>query len=114
VPPRGGNELHNTCAKNIPGNVFSGSDVLVNGKAFDGLQATRTLWEIKTGEVERYKDFILLMDVADQVDELTRQQRLAWACGYRFAVGVRSATLKKALEEAAPTLRESVIVMWWC
>ena len=122
VRPLGGSELHNTCANRVPGNAFPGANVIVNGKAFDALAETATapgyatfvLWEVKTGEIEKYNDFILLVDLANQAAELRRQQLLAWACGYRFAVGVRNEALKDALEKAEPRLKSSIIIMWWC
>ena len=47
--------LHNKCADRIPNNSFPGRDVLVNGKNFDALQlATRTLWEVKTDDFDKY------------------------------------------------------------
>ncbi len=122
VAPLGGSELHNTCANRVPANAFPGANVVVNGKAFDALAETPTapgyatfvLWEVKTGDIEKYNDFILLVDLANQAAELRRQQLLAWACGYRFAVGVRDEALKEALEKAEPRLKDSIIIMWWC
>jgi hypothetical protein len=115
VSPRGGSKLHNTCADNVPFSAFPEQDVFVNGKAFDALQySTRTLWEIKTNDFERYNDFVYDIEFRKQVAETAREQQLAWACGYRFAVGVRSEAHKMALEDAVLSLRGSVVVMWWC
>ncbi|HZI08197.1 MAG TPA: DUF6310 domain-containing protein [Archangium sp.] len=42
------------------------------------------------------------------------ERELARACGFDFRVGVRSATHKKALEYAEPTLEDLIVVMDWC
>jgi hypothetical protein len=112
-PPRGGNDLHNTCANNIPNNTFPGSDVFVNGKNFDALQlATRTLWEVKTDDFDKHslRSRRFLAEV--KLPEMRREKMLAEACGYHFVVGVRSPAHKDALLELAPDL--DVVVMVWC
>ncbi|MFE8602811.1 DUF6310 domain-containing protein [Archangium violaceum] len=91
VPHLGGNDPHNTCADLMPNNSFPGWDVLVNGKNFDALQmATRTLWDVKTDDFElqppRSQDFFVKV----KLPELKREKALAAACGYDFAIGVRS------------------------
>ena len=59
MPHRGGNDAHNECADKIPNNSFPGRDVLVNGKNFDALQlATRTLWEVKTDNFDKYNRLV--------------------------------------------------------
>lgn len=44
--------------------------------------------------------------------EMQREKRLAEACGYNFAVGVRSAAQKSILEELDPNL--NIVIMDWC
>ncbi|WP_346729766.1 MULTISPECIES: DUF6310 domain-containing protein [Corallococcus] len=112
-PPRGGNEPHNECADGVPGNAFSGLNVLVNGKYFDALvPAIRTLWEVKTDDFEkqspRSQDFFVKM----KLPELRREKALARACGYDFIIGVRSKAHKQALLRADRTL--NVVLMDWC
>ncbi|KFE72522.1 hypothetical protein DB31_0785 [Hyalangium minutum] len=113
VPPKGGHPFHNKCADAIPGNAFRGANALVNGKAFDALQpATRRLWEVKTTAIETYNPFVQQMELAQQVEEGLRERELAAACGYDFAIGVRTEVHKKMLEEAEPRL--TVVLMPWC
>ncbi|RKH50189.1 hypothetical protein D7Y23_14360 [Corallococcus sp. AB050B] len=113
IPPKGGHPLHNKCADNIPANAFRGANVLVNGKAFDALQpATRTLWEVKTNDIETYNPFIRQTELDKQVGEAQRERALAAACGYDFVIGVRSEAHKALLELADFTLK--VVVMEWC
>ena len=112
-PPRGGNDPHNQCADNIPGNSFPGLNVLINGKHFDALVlATRTLWEVKTDDFEkqspRSQDFLVKVKLA----ELQRERRLAEACGYDFVVGVRSQAHRQALLRADNSLK--IVLMDWC
>jgi len=112
-PPRGGNDLHNKCASNIPNNTFPGSEVFVNGKNFDALQlATRTLWEVKTDDFEKHSRRTQQFFVEVKLPEMQRERKLAEACGYDFAVGVRGEAHKAALKRADPTLK--VFVMDWC
>jgi uncharacterized protein DUF6310 len=112
-PPRGGNDPHNVCADNIPNNQFPGLNVLVNGKHFDALQlATRTLWEVKTDDVDNHSPRSQGFFVRMKLPELRREARLARECGYDFIIGVRSATHKAVLLEEEPTLK--VVVMEWC
>ena len=114
-PPSGGDELHNYCAKHLPGNAFRGADVFVNGKRFDALQPlTRTLWEIKTDNFDNYKPIVKKFALDKEVPELKRELKLARACGYEFRIGVRSAAHKKALEDAAPELKPLIVIMDWC
>ena len=116
VPPKGGSDLHNTCANNVPFNDFPGFNVLVNGKAYDALQLSRrTLWEVKTTDIEnikKYNPFIRKTELEKQVAEGLREQRLAAACGYQFVIGVRTQAHKEMLEKLAPDLR--VVLMPWC
>lgn len=113
VPPKGGNSVHNTCADNLPLNAFRGANALVNGKAFDALQpATRTLWEIKTDNFDAFTAALQEIVVRKQAAELTRERALALACGFKFAVGVRSAAHRAALLKQAPSL--TIVVMDWC
>ena len=115
VPPSGGDELHNYCAKHLPGNAFPGADVFVNGKRFDGLQPLiRTLWEIKTDNFDNYKPIVKDFAIKKEVPELKRERKLAEACGYEFRIGVRSAAHKEALEFAAPELKPLIVIMDWC
>jgi hypothetical protein len=112
-PPRGGNDLHNECANNIPNNTFPGSDVFVNGKNFDALQlATRTLWEVKTDDFDKHTRRSQSFLARVKLPEIQREKRLAEACGYNFVVGVRSASHKAVLESLDDTL--TVVVMDWC
>jgi len=112
-PPRGGNDLHNQCADNIPNNTFPGSDVFVNGKNFDALQlATRTLWEVKTDDFDKHSRRSQQFFIEVKLPEIQRERRLAEECGYNFVVGVRSEAHKTALKRADPTLH--VVVMRWC
>ncbi|WP_052519455.1 DUF6310 domain-containing protein [Archangium violaceum] len=109
----GGHGLHNECADKMPNNSFPGGDVLVNGKNFDALQlVTRTLWDVKTDGFgkhdSRSQDFFIQM----KLPEIQREKRLAEACGYEFAVGVRSKAHQIALERADGTLK--VVLMNWC
>ena len=105
VPPSGGDELHNYCAKHLPGNAFPERDVLVNGKRFDGLQPLiRTLWEIKTDNSDTYKPIVKDFAIKKEVPELLRELKLARACGYEFRIGVRSVAHKEALASAARNL----------
>jgi hypothetical protein len=113
VKPKGGNSLHNQCADGVPGNTFRGANALVNGKAFDAFQpATRTLWEVKTTAIETYNPFIQRTELAKQVEEAQREQKLALACGYQFIVGVRTQFHKRMLEDAVANL--NVVLMLWC
>ena len=112
-PPRGGNDLHNQCANNIPGNTFPGSDVFVNGKNFDALQLAKcTLWEVKTDAFDKHslRSRRFLAEV--KLPEIRREKILAEACGYHFVVGVRSQAHKDTLLELDPDL--DVVVMVWC
>ncbi|HYO55308.1 DUF6310 domain-containing protein [Archangium sp.] len=112
-PPRGGNDLHNTCANNIPNNTFPGSDVFVNGKNFDALQlATRTLWEVKTDDFDKHSRRSQQFFIEVKLPEIQRERRLAEECGYDFVVGVRSEAHKNALKRADRSLK--VVVMDWC
>ena len=109
----GGNKLHDQCADRIPNNSFPGRDVLVNGKNFDALQlATRTLWEVKTHDLEVYNPYILRIELEKQVEEVRRERSLAEACGFHFRVGVRNEDHKAALERLDRTL--DIVVMDWC
>jgi hypothetical protein len=111
----GGNKLHNTCADRIPNNSFPGGDVFVNGKNFDALQlATRTLWEVKTNDIEEYNPFILQAEINKQIEEARRERALAAACGFNFRIGVRSEAHKKALEDAAAEFKGLIEIMGWC
>ncbi|WP_395857376.1 DUF6310 domain-containing protein [Cystobacter fuscus] len=111
----GGNNLHNKCADRIPNNSFPGGDVLVNGKNFDALQlAMRTLWEVKTNDIEEYNPFVLQVEINKQIEEARRERALAAACGFNFRIGVRSEAHKKALEDAAAELKGLIEVMEWC
>jgi Family of unknown function (DUF6310) len=113
VPHRGGNNDHNKCADRIPYNSFSGWDVLVNGKQFDALQlATRTLWEVKTDDFDIHSPRSQAFFAKVKLPEIRREARLAKECGYTFAVGVKSAAHKEALEKLDRTL--TIIVMEWC
>ncbi|QAT84351.1 hypothetical protein EJ065_2779 [Corallococcus coralloides] len=113
VSHRGGNDNHNRCADAIKNNSVPGWDVLVNGKQFDALVlSTRTLWEVKTDDFDiqslRSQRFFAKV----KLPEIQREKRLAEACGYHFAVGVRSAAHKAALLELDRSLK--VVVMDWC
>jgi hypothetical protein len=109
----GGNALHDRCADRVPNNRFPGWDILVNGKSFDALQmTTRTLWEVKSGNVESYKPYVLQIEIEKQVKEAKRERALADACGYDFIIGVRSAAHKQLLESKDFSLK--IIVMDWC
>jgi hypothetical protein len=113
VPHLGGHDAHNKCADRIPYNSFPGWDVLVNGKNFDALQlATRTLWEVKTDDFDIHSLHSQRFFAKVKLPEIQREKRLAEACGYNFAVGVRSAAHKAALLELDPEL--TVVVMEWC
>jgi hypothetical protein len=112
-PPRGGNDLHNKCADNIPDNTFPGSDVFVNGKNFDALQlATRTLWEVKTDDFDKHSPHSQRFFARVKLPEIEREKVLAEACGYKFVVGVRSPAQKAALLALDPDL--TIVVMGWC
>ncbi len=112
-PPRGGNDPHNQCADNIPGNDFPGLNVFVNGKHFDALVlATRTLWEVKTDDFDKQPPRSQTFFVRMKLPEIQRERELAKACGYRFVVGVRSKAHKEALLKADNTL--DVAFMDWC
>jgi hypothetical protein len=115
VPHRGGHGPHNACADSVPDNDFSGWDALVNGKNFDALQLrTRTLWEIKTNDIETYNPFVRRVELDKQIEEARRERALAAACGFDFRIGVRSTEHREALEDAAPDLRGLIEVMDWC
>jgi hypothetical protein len=115
VPPSGGDELHNYCAKHLPGNAFPGADVLVNGKKFDGLQPLiRTLWEIKTDNFANYSEPLKGFAIEKEVTELRREHGLAQACGFEFRIGVRGAAHKEALGFAARELEPLIVIMDWC
>jgi hypothetical protein len=112
-PPRGGNDPHNRCADNIPGNDFPGLNVFVNGKHFDALVlATRTLWEVKTDDFDKHSRRSQRFFIEVKLPEIRRERRLAEECGYKFVVGVRSEAHKAALKFADPTLE--IVVMDWC
>jgi len=109
----GGNKLHDKCADRIPNNSFPGGDVFVNGKNFDALQlATRTLWEVKTNDIETYDPFVRRIELQKQVEEARRERDLAAACGYDFVIGVRSDAHKKLLEALLPGF--NIVLMTWC
>ena len=113
VPHLGGNDPHNKCADRIPYNSFPGWDVFVNGKNFDALQlTTRTLWEVKTDDFDIHSLHSQKFFAKVKLPEIQREKRLAEACGYNFAVGVRSAAHKAALLELDPDL--TIVVMDWC
>jgi hypothetical protein len=107
---RGGDKAHNDCADRYPPNRYPGMDAVVDGKAFDALQAgVRVLWEIKTDEFGTYTEFLKKQVVADQLEEFEEESRIALACGYEFTVGVSTeehkASLMAALEEAGLRIR---------
>ncbi|WP_157758627.1 DUF6310 domain-containing protein [Cystobacter fuscus] len=109
----GGHGLHNECADKMPDNSFPGGDVFVNGKNFDALQlATRTLWEVKTNDIETYNSFVRRAELEKQVEEAKSERALAAACGYRFTIGVRSDAHKKLLEALLPGF--NIVLMTWC
>ncbi|WNG18967.1 DUF6310 domain-containing protein [Cystobacter fuscus] len=109
----GGHAPHNKCADRIPHNSFPGGDVYVNGKNFDALQlATRTLWEVKTDDFNIHSSHSQRFFAKMKLPEIQREKRLAEACGYNFAVGVRSAAHKAALLELDPEL--TIVIMDWC
>ena len=109
----GGHDPHNECADKLPGNTFPGGDVYVNGKSFDALQwFTRTLWEVKTDDFDIHSLHSQRFFAKVKLPEIQREKRLAEACGYKFAVGVRSAAHKAALLELDPEL--TIVVMDWC
>ncbi|WP_342747681.1 DUF6310 domain-containing protein [Melittangium boletus] len=111
----GGNKLHNKCADRIPNNSFPGGDVFVNGKNFDALQlATRTLWEVKTNDIEEYNPFVIQVEINKQLEEARRERALAAACGFNFRIGVRSEAHKKALEDEAAEFKGLIDIMGWC
>ena len=113
MPHRGGDNEHNKCADKMPNNSFPGWDVFVNGKNFDALQlATRTLWEVKTDDFDIHSLHSQKFFAKVKLPEIQREKRLAEACGYNFAVGVRSAAHKAALLELDPEL--TIVVMDWC
>ncbi|WNG53916.1 hypothetical protein F0U59_03255 [Archangium gephyra] len=113
VPHRGGDDAHNKCADKMPNNSFPGWDVFVNGKNFDALQlATRTLWEVKTDDFDIHSLHSQRFFAKVKLPEIQREKRLAEACGYNFAVGVRSDAHKAALLELDPEL--TIVVMDWC
>ena len=112
---RGGNTLHNRCADRIPNNSNPGGDVFVNGKDFDALQlATRTLWEVKTGNFDTYPPDLRRIVIEDQVEELRGERVLALACGFDFRVGVRFPAHKAELEIEAPDIKGLIVIMEWC
>ncbi|ATB41225.1 hypothetical protein CYFUS_006690 [Cystobacter fuscus] len=109
----GGHDPHNKCADKMPNNSFPGGDVYVNGKNFDALQlATRTLWEVKTDDFDIHSSHSQRFFAKMKLPEMQREKRLAEACGYNFAVGVRSAAHKAALLELDPEL--TIVIMDWC
>jgi hypothetical protein len=109
----GGHDPHNECADRLPNNSFPGGDVYVNGKNFDALQlSTRTLWEVKTDGFEKQPSRSQAFFVRMKLPEIQRERELAKACGYNFAVGVRSKAHKEALLKVDNTL--DVVVMDWC
>ncbi|HEX5747464.1 MAG TPA: DUF6310 domain-containing protein [Archangium sp.] len=111
----GGNPLHDTCADRIPNNSFPGGDVFVNGKNFDALQlATRTLWEVKTDNFDKFTPDLRRIVLDNQVLDLQYERGLALACGFNFRVGVRSPAHRIALELAEPELAGIIEVMEWC
>jgi Family of unknown function (DUF6310) len=115
VGPKGGNRLHNKCADGIPFNAFRGANAFVNGKAFDALQpATRTLWEVKTNDIETYNPYVRRVEINKQIEEGRRERGLAAACGYEFVIGVRSEAHKEFLEREAPDFEGIIVVMDWC
>jgi hypothetical protein len=112
-PSRGGNDPHNQCADNIPGNDFPGLNVFINGKHFDALVLTaRTLWEVKTDNFDKHDSRTQGFFVKMKLPEIRREKKLAEACGYKFVVGVRSKAHLIALREAEPSL--NVVLMDWC
>ncbi|WP_338023463.1 DUF6310 domain-containing protein [Archangium primigenium] len=109
----GGNKLHDLCADNVPNNSNPGGDVFVNGKNFDALQlATRTLWEVKTNDIDTYSPFVRRSELQKQVEEANRERALAVACGYQFAIGVRTEMHKQLLKALLPDF--DIMVMTWC
>jgi hypothetical protein len=96
-------------------NAYRGANALVNGKAFDALQVVAgVLWEVKTDNFDSYPLELQDIVVKKQARDFLTERQLAMACGFDFRVGVRSATHKKALEYAEPTLEEMIVVMDWC
>jgi len=109
----GGNDPHDKCADQIPNNSFPGWDVYVNGKNFDALQlSVRTLWDVKTDDFDKHSPRSRRFLAEVKFPELKREKLLAEACGYEFAIGVRSQAHKDALLELDPDL--TVVVMDWC
>jgi hypothetical protein len=115
VPPKGGNNLHNKCANNVPFNAVRGANALVNGKAFDALQVVAgVLWEVKTDNFDSYPLELQDIVVKKHVRDFLAERELARACGFDFRVGVRSATHKAMLETVEPELKGIIVLMDWC
>jgi hypothetical protein len=113
VPHLGGDALHNRCADGVPLNAMSGFDVRVNGKRFDAMQSLPgTLWEVKTDNFEAFTVALRGIVIKKQVTELRREREIARACGYAFAVGVRSKAHQDALLVELPTYK--IVLMDWC
>jgi hypothetical protein len=112
-PPRGGNDPHNKCADQIAGNNFPGLNVLIKGKSFDALVlATRTLWEVKTNNLDNQSPRSQKFLVEVKLPQLREEAKKARECGYNFVVGVKSAAHKALLESLDNNL--TVVVMDWC
>ena len=83
-------------------------------KQFDALQSVpRVLWEVKVYNFDDYTPRFQTFLIQQKAKELLAERDIASACGYDFAVGVRSAAHRDALLNASQgTL--NVIVMDWC
>ena len=113
IPRKGGTAPatlhHNMCADGVTLPIFRGKDLCVNGKAFDALDATGTLWEVKahqwvgdgseSGKKPFYqKPFGQNIELARLKDEITKEKDIAEHCKFKFKVGVRQQEMVDALK----------------
>lgn len=96
-PHLGGDQIHNTCADEIPPNVYPECDVLVTppngqGKRFDAMSADGTLWEFKTDRYSRHNPFIQGRIIDDDFKDGATESGIARQCGrnYNYVVADRA------------------------
>ncbi|HET9991946.1 MAG TPA: DUF4157 domain-containing protein, partial [Kofleriaceae bacterium] len=117
IPRKGGDSKftrrHNRCADAVTIPAYKGKDVCINGKAFDAVDASGTLWEVKAhawSYATIYKNPKMAKKIAEQIaDEVFGERKIARACGKEFKVGVRDAGMKAAIQHYLPGLNIVVL-----
>jgi hypothetical protein len=117
IPRKGGDSKfarrHNRCADSVTIPAYKGKDVCINGKAFDAVDASGALWEIKAhawSYATIYQNPKMAARIArDIASSLFDELLIARTCRRSFKVGVRDAGLKTAIKRYLPGLDIEVL-----